>query len=116
MLPAYHHVLPDGGDVVDAGDVPPVPLTGQTVNSEHLLGQAGARPEVGHAVHPRQVASRATLHLCGQGVDITIPVTCSVFEPDPMTSQCTRGVPWLKFRHKIHKMWVIFSSVAIASQ
>ena len=51
-----------------------------------------------------------------QGVDITIPVTCSVFEPDPMTSQCTRGVPRLKFRHKIHEMWVIFSSVAIASQ
>ena len=41
---------------------------------------------------------------CGQGVDITIPVTCSVFEPDPMTSQCTRGVPRLKFGHKIHEM------------
>ena len=51
-----------------------------------------------------------------QGVDITIPVTCSVFEVDPMTSQCTRGVPRLKFRHKIHEMWVIFSFVAIASQ
>ena len=46
-----------------------------------------------------------------QGVDITIPVTCSVFEPDPMTSQCTRGVPRLKFRHKIDEMWVIFSFV-----
>ena len=33
-----------------------------------------------------------------------------------MTSQCTRGVPRLKFRHKIHEMWVIFSFVAIASQ
>ena len=53
---------------------------------------------------------------CGQGVDITIPVTCSVFEPDPMTSQCTRGVPWLKFEHKIHEMWIFFSFVAIASQ
>ena len=53
---------------------------------------------------------------CGQGVDITIPVTCSVFEPDPMTSQCTRGVPRLKFGHKIHEMWVFFSFVAIASQ
>ena len=52
----------------------------------------------------------------GQGVDITIPVTCSVFEVDPMTSQCTRGVPRLKFRHKIHERWVIFSFVAIASQ
>ena len=52
----------------------------------------------------------------GQGVDITIPVTCSVFEPDPMTSQCTRGVPRLKFGHKIHEMWVFFSFVAIASQ
>ena len=51
-----------------------------------------------------------------QGVDITIPVTCSVFEPDPMTSQCTRGVPRLKFGHKIHEMWVFFSFVAIASQ
>ena len=51
-----------------------------------------------------------------QGVDITIPVTCSVFEVDPMTSQCTRGVPRLKFRHKIHEMWVIISFVAIASQ
>ena len=53
---------------------------------------------------------------CGQGVDITIPVTCSVFEPDPMTSQCTRGVPRLKFEHKIHEMWIFFSFVAIASQ
>ena len=53
---------------------------------------------------------------CGQGVDITIPVTCSVFEPEPMTSQCTRGVPRLKFGHKIHEMWVFFSFVAIASQ
>ena len=50
-----------------------------------------------------------------QGVDITIPVTCSVFEPDPMTSQCTRGVPRLKFRHKIDEMWVIFSFVALTS-
>ena len=33
-----------------------------------------------------------------------------------MTSQCTRGIPRLKFRHKIHEMWVIFSFVAIASQ
>ena len=33
-----------------------------------------------------------------------------------MTSQYTRGVPRLKFRHKIHEMWVIFSFVAIASQ
>ena len=53
---------------------------------------------------------------CGQGVDITIPVTCSVFEPDPMTSQCSRGVPRLKFEHKIHEMWIFFSFVAIASQ
>ena len=53
---------------------------------------------------------------CGQGVDITIPVTCSVFEPDPMTSQYTRGVPRLKFEHKIHEMWIFFSFVAIASQ
>ena len=51
-----------------------------------------------------------------QGVDITIPVTCSVFEVDPMTSQCTRGVPRLKFRHKIYERWVIISFVAIASQ
>ena len=51
-----------------------------------------------------------------QGVDITIPVTCSVFELDPMTSQCTRGVPRLKFTHKIHEMWVIFNFVAIGSQ
>ena len=53
--------------------------------------------------------------MLAQGVDITIPVTCSVFEPDPMTSQCTRGVPRLKFRHKIDEMWVIFSFVALAS-
>ena len=52
----------------------------------------------------------------GQGIDITILVMCSVFEVDPMTSQCTRGVPRLKFRHKIHERWVIFSFVAIASQ
>ena len=50
-----------------------------------------------------------------QGVEITIPVTCSVFEVDPMTSQCTRGVPRLKFRYK-NEMWVIISFVAIASQ
>ena len=50
-----------------------------------------------------------------QGVDITIPITCSVFEPDPMTSQCTRGVPRLKFRHKIDEMLVIFSFVALTS-
>ena len=31
-----------------------------------------------------------------QGVDITIPVTCSVFEPDLMTSQYTRGVSTVK--------------------
>ena len=32
-----------------------------------------------------------------------------------MTSQCTRGVPRLKFRHKIDEMWVIFSFVALTS-
>ena len=39
-----------------------------------------------------------------QGVETTIPVMCSVFELDLMMSQCTRGVPQLKFRHKIHEM------------
>ena len=76
------------------------------------LNSLSKQQENPHAPTPPTIARNC----CGQGVDITIPVTCSVFEVDPMTSQCTRGVPRLKFRHKIHEMWVIISFVAIASQ
>ena len=82
-------------------------------NVQRLVGGVGA---ISRAEATCFYPPHSQIHGQQQGVDITIPVTCSVFEPDPMTSQCTMGAPQLKFRHKIHEMWVIFSSVAIASQ
>ena len=80
---------------------------------QHLVWDIKNNPKAFWQYSNSRVKTKAVI---GQGVDITIPVTCSVFEVDPMTSQCTRGVPRLKFRHKIHEMWVIISFVAIASQ
>ena len=81
--------------------------TRQSITIRRRAADASTSPSGGGRASPSPL-TRA------QGVDITIPITCSVFEPDPMTSQPSRDAPLLKFRHKIHELWVIFTSVAIA--